>query len=119
MSSTGQPGQAVPSTSSSGSNAQYILNGALADYAKITGIDLSKHPFAAKIEKATSPKDILLLLQERVTTYTGKESSDGNQRLTSILNPAVNVLYAFSGVLGEAHRMVSYTCHLSEVSLLT
>jgi hypothetical protein len=43
MSSTGQ---ATPSTSST-SNIQLITN-ALADYAKITGVDLSKNPEAGR-----------------------------------------------------------------------
>jgi hypothetical protein len=32
------------------SNFQLIINAALADYAKLTGIDLTKTPFAEKIE---------------------------------------------------------------------
>jgi hypothetical protein len=111
MSSTGQ---VVSSASSSGSNVQLILD-ALAVYSKITGIDLSKNRFAAEIAQADSPEGILQLLQERVDAF--KEFGDGNQRLTSTLNPAVRALYAFSGVLGTASSMVSHTCHL--VGLLT
>ena len=103
-------GQAASSTSSPVSNVQLILD-ALANYAEITGIDLSKNPFAASIEQANSPEDILHLLQERANAFG--EVRDGNQRLTSVLNPAVRVLHAFSGVLGEAGGMVSYTCHLA------
>lgn len=88
---------------------------ALANYATITGIDLSSNPFAAAIEQADSPEDILHLLQERANDFG--EVGDGNQRLTGILNPAVRVLHAFSGVLGDAGGMVSHTYHL--VSLLT
>jgi hypothetical protein len=111
MSSTGQ---AASSTSSSGSNVRLILD-ALANYAEITGTDLSNNPFAAAIEQADSPESILHLLQERANAFA--EVGDGNQRLTTILNPAVRVLHAFSGVLGETGGMVSHTYHL--VSLLT
>jgi hypothetical protein len=111
MSSTGQ---GVSSTSSSGSNVGLIID-ALADYTKITGIDLSKNPFAAWLEQAASPEAVLELFQERVHAF--KESRNGNKRLTSTLNAAVRVLHTLSGILGEEVGTVSHTCHL--VSLLT
>ena len=116
MSSTGQ---ATSSTSGSGSNVRLILD-ALADYAKITGLDLSKNPFLAAIEHADSPEGIQKLLKERAEKAF-KEVRDGNQRLTSTLNPAVRVLHALSGNLGEAGRVgkVSHICHLVTRSLLT
>ena len=102
MSSTGQ-------TTSSASNVQVIVN-ALADYAKITGIDLSKNSFAATLEQSNSPETIIQLLQGREKAF--KEYRDGNRRLISYLSPAVKVLQAFSGILGEAARMVSHTYNL-------
>jgi hypothetical protein len=102
--------QATSSTSST-SNIQLITD-ALVDYARITGIDLSKNPFAAAIEHANSPGAILELLQEREKAF--KDYREGNRRLISCLSPAVNVIQAFSGILGEA---VSHTSHL--VTLLT
>jgi hypothetical protein len=84
-----------------------IIN-ALADYAQITGIDLSKCPFAAALEQSTSPQAVLQLLQDRENAF--KEYRDGNQRLISSLRPVVNVLQAFSGILGDAVSFVSHTC---------
>ena len=111
MSSTGQPGQAVAAssefTSSSGSYVRSILD-ALADYAKITGIDLSENRFAATTVQADSPEGILQLFQERVNTFTGREFRDGNQRLTSTLNPAVRVLREISRALSEAVSVSTY-----------
>ena len=98
MSSTGQ---AAPSTD----NFQLII-GALADYAKETGIDLSKHPFAAKLERSGSPDAILQLLEEREKAF--KEYRHGKRRLINCLNPAVKVLHRFSGILSGA---VSHKCH--------
>jgi soluble cytochrome b562 len=95
--------QATSSTSST-SNIQLITD-ALADYANITGIDLSDNAFAAAIEQANSPGAILELLQEREKEF--KDYREGNQRLISCLSPAVNVIQAFSGVLGEAASLVS------------
>ena len=93
----------------SASNIQLITD-ALVTYAKITGIDLSKNPFAAAIERAKSPRDILELLQERERAF--KDYREGNRRLISCLSPAVNVIQAFSGVLCEAVSLVSLTSRL-------
>ena len=100
--------QATSSTSSS-SNIQLITN-ALVDYAKITGIDLSNNPFAATIEDANSPEAILELLQEREKAF--KDYRTGNRTLISCLTPAVNVIQAFSGILGGTVSLVSQACHL-------
>ena len=100
MSSTGQ----ATSSTSSNSNIQLITN-ALADYAKITGVDISKNPFAAAIEQSNTPEAILELLQEREKAF--KEFRDNNRRLINYLNPAVKVIQAFSGILGEAVTLVS------------
>ena len=105
--------QATSSTSTT-SNIQLITD-ALVDYANTTGIDLSSNPFAAAIERAISPGDILELLQEREKAF--KDYREGNRRLVSCLSPAVNVIQAFSGILGEAISLVSHTRHL--LTLLT
>ena len=95
MSSTGE---ATPSTS----NVQLIID-ALADYAQITGIDLSKNPFAATLKQSNSPEDILQLLEGREKAF--KEYRNDNQGLIRCLSPAVKVLQAFSGILGEASQV--------------
>jgi len=102
--------QATPSTSNI-----LLIDNALADYAKITGIDLSKSPFTTAIEQSNSPEAILKLLQEREKEFG--EYSVGNRRLMNALTPTVKVLQAFSGIFGEGVSMVSHTRHL--VSLLT
>jgi hypothetical protein len=101
MSSTEQ----ATSSTSSNSNIQLITN-ALADYTKITGVDLSKNPFAAAVEQLNSPEAILELLQEREKAF--KEYRDNNRRLINCLTPAVKVIQAFSGILGEAITLVSH-----------
>ena len=102
------------SLTSSISNIQLVTD-ALVDYSNITGIDLSANPFAAAIERANSPGDILGLLQEREKEF--KNYREGNRRLISCLGPVVNIIQAFSGILGEAVSLVSHTHHL--VTLLT
>lgn len=98
-----------PTSTSSTSNIQ-LFTGALVDYANITGIDLSKDPSAAMIEQANSPGAILELLQEREKAF--QDYREENRRLISYLSPAVNVIQAFSGILGEAVSLVSHTCCL-------
>ena len=98
MSSTGQ-------ATSPTSTIQSFID-ALADYAKVTGIDLSKNHFAIAIERLTSPDAVLELLQERHKAFV--EYRDGNRRLISCLRPAVNVIQAFSGILGDAVSLVSH-----------
>jgi hypothetical protein len=101
------PVQATSSTSL----ASFLITDALVTYAKITGIDLSKLPFAAAIERENSPRAILELLQEREKAF--KDYREGNRTLISCLTPAVNVIQAFSGALGEAVSQVSLPCYLS------
>src|ERR1700755_2493785 len=107
MSSTGQ-------AASSAENVKLIID-VLPDYAKETGIDLSKNPFADKLEQSRSPDAILQLLEEREKAF--KEYRDGKRRLINCLSPTVKVLHKFSGILNEAVGKVSRTCHL--VGLLT
>ena len=97
LSSTGQ-------ATSSNSNVQLIV-GALADYAKTTGIDLSKNSFAIALEQSHSSEAILQLLEGRGKAF--KVYRDGNRRLINCLSPAVKVIQAFSGILGEAAGLVS------------
>jgi hypothetical protein len=82
---------------------------ALANYTKITEIDLSNNSFAAAIRYSNSPEAILELLQEREKAF--KEYCDGKRRLISCLRPAVEVIHSFSGILCSAVGLVSNTYH--------
>jgi hypothetical protein len=93
---------------SSTSRVQLIIEAALTDYTKNTGIDLSKTSFAAALEQSNSPEAILQLLYDRENAF--KEHRDGNRKLINCLSPAVNVIQAFSGIIGEAVNPVSLTC---------
>ena len=108
MSSTGQ-------AASSTFDIQSIIGDALADYAKITGIDLSDTSLATTLEQSKSPEAILQLLQGREKAF--KEYRDGDRRLIGCLSPVVKVLQAFSEIMGEAASLVNLTSNHS--SLLT
>jgi hypothetical protein len=110
MSSTGQ-------ATSSTSSIQSIIEAALADYTKNTGIDLSKTPFAAAIEHSNSLEAILQLLHDRENAF--KEYRDGNRKLINCLSPTVNVIQAFSGIIGEAVNLVSLSCPFGDSLIVT
>ena len=95
-------------TSEPHSNFELIIN-ALADYANLTGVDLSNNPFAENLQRYNTPDAILDLLQEREKAF--KEYRDGNRSLIKSISPAVRVLHAFSNFLGEAINLVSHIFH--------
>jgi hypothetical protein len=102
MSSTGQ-------ATSSHSTIRSTIIDALADYTKVTGIDLSNNPIVAPIEHSNYPDAILELLQEREKAF--EEYCDGDQRLTSCLRPAVEVIHSFSCIISLAVSLVSCAYH--------
>jgi hypothetical protein len=86
----------------SSANFQSILNAALDSYARQTGVDLTKHPSAEKLQSCHSPDDVIHLLLERETAF--KDYRDNYRNLIDRLRPVVEVVHAFSGVLGEAFQ---------------
>ncbi|KAI0300207.1 hypothetical protein BC826DRAFT_931747, partial [Russula brevipes] len=93
------------SISTSTSNFQLVFNAALERYENKTKNKLLTHPLAAQLQSCDSPTAITSILQGLVQQFDQNRSTD--QRLTSWLNPTVNVLYAFSATLGEGVGLVS------------
>jgi hypothetical protein len=91
-------------TPASSSNFQLFFNNALKDYEKHTKRDLLAHPLAAQLQSCDSPAAILAVLQQQVQELNQSRSS--SERLTKWLDPTVNVLFAFSGVLGAGVGLV-------------
>jgi fungal STAND N-terminal Goodbye domain len=91
-------------TTASTSNFRLILD-ALDDYTKQTGIDLTKNPFTDSLQNCDSPDSVLLLLQDRAQEF--RDYRNGNHKLINWLNPVVQVLHGFSGILSEAAGFVS------------
>ena len=89
----------------SSASFQSILDAALDSYARQTGIDLTKHPSADKLQSCRSPEDIIQLLSERETAF--KDYRDKYRNLIDRLCPVVKVVQSLSGVLGEAAGLVS------------
>jgi len=95
----------MSSTPNFSSNFQPILDSALSDYAKQTGIDLARHPSAQSLQNCNDADAILDLLRDKAKQFQAYR--DGNRKLINCLKPVVHVLHAVSGILGEAAAMVS------------
>jgi glutamine synthetase len=95
----------MSSTENPSSNFQSILDTALSDYAKQTGIDLTTHPSAQILQNCNSVDAVLNLLEDKQKQF--QEYRDGNRKLMNCLKPVVQPLHAVSGILGEATAMVS------------
>ena len=93
-------------TASSPSSFHLIINSALEAYEKRTKKNLLSHPLTEQLQNCDSPGAILLVLQQQVQEINQSQSSD--ERVTKWLDPTVNVLYAFTEVLGEGVGLVCF-----------
>ena len=91
-------------TYTSTSNFRTIFVAAIKEYEKKTKTDLLSHPLATQLESCNSSTDILAVLQEKVSEFN--ESRSHRERLSSWLNPTIDVLYAFSATLGGGIGLV-------------
>jgi hypothetical protein len=90
----------------SSSNYQSIFDNAIEAYEKKTNKDLRSHPLLAKLQTCNSPDAILNVLREQIPGFDQSRSID--DRFTKWLNPTVNVLYTFSGVIGGGISLGSF-----------
>ena len=95
----------TPASTASSSNFHPIFVAALKKYEKKTKTDLCTHPLAAQLQSCNSSSDILAILHGKIDEFD--QHKNRNQRLSSWLNPTINVLYAFSATLGEGVGLVS------------
>jgi hypothetical protein len=94
----------MSSTTPSSSNIQ-LISKALSDYAVLTGIDLTKNPFAHELKNCDSANAISELFQVRAKAF--KSYRDKHRKLINCLSPVVQFLHMFSGTLGESLVLVS------------
>ena len=94
----------MSSTTSSSANFQSIFDVALDSYSKQTGIDLTKHPSADKLQNCRSSDDVFQILSERESAF--KDYRDQHRNLIDCLRPVVQVVHAFSAVFGEVASLV-------------
>jgi fungal STAND N-terminal Goodbye domain len=103
------------STTTSPHNFQLIVDAALDEYTKQTGVDLAQNPLAHKLQHTDSSDGVLKLFQEREKEF--KEYRDRNRKFINLLKPTVQVLHALSGPLGESISLVSCTSFILLTSL--
>ena len=98
-SSSARHGHMAPPSDSS--IFELLFRCALEEYEKQTGIDLLKHPLAAQLDLCDSVESVTQVLQERAQAF--REFRGGNNKVTTLLRNAVQVLYNLSStaVLGE------------------
>ena len=94
----------IPSTTASSPSFETIFKEALEEYEKKTKKDIASHPLAAQLKSCDSPSAILAILRAQVQTSDKSQIAD--ERLTKWLDPTVNVLYAFSAIVGDAVGLV-------------
>jgi hypothetical protein len=97
------------------SNFRTIFVAAMKAYEKKTKTDLLTHPLATQLQSCNSSSDILAVLHETVNKFD--ESRNHNERLSSWLNPTINVLYAFSATLGGGVGLVRFNRYASHMVL--
>ena len=82
-----------------------LIRAALEDYAEHMNIDMNNNPFAEEVKGCDSPGAVLQLLERNRDMF--KEYRDMNRKFIDCLNPVVQFVHAFSGILGEAASQVS------------
>ncbi|KAF8260976.1 hypothetical protein EI94DRAFT_1810940 [Lactarius quietus] len=92
------------STSTSSPHFRTIFVAAIKAYEKKTKIDLHTHPLATQLQSCNSSSDILKVLHDKVNEFDNSRTH--NERLSSWLNPTINVLYAFSATLGQGVGLI-------------
>jgi hypothetical protein len=91
------------SSTTSHYNYQAIFDSALEAYRSKTGKDLTSDPLLRSIENCNSPDAVLAILRAQIL----KPGQSSHNRLTTWLDPTVNVLNAFSETIGGLVGLVS------------
>ena len=82
-----------------------IFTDASKEYKRQTKRDIASHPLATRLQSCDSPQAILAVLRDQVQKFDQSQSVD--EKWVKWVDPTVNVLYAFSGTLGNGVGLVS------------
>ena len=93
------------SVSTSQSNFVSIFNTSLESYKRKTKKDLASHPLLPSLQTCESPEAVLNVFREQVPAFNQSQSCDDG--LTKWVTPTVNVLYSFSGTIGQGVGLVN------------
>ncbi|KAF8259451.1 hypothetical protein EI94DRAFT_1834401 [Lactarius quietus] len=83
-----------------------LIREALDNYAEQMKIDLKDSPFVEEVKRCDSPGAILRLLEKNRDEF--KEYRDKNRKFIDCLNPVVQFVHAFSGILDEVTSLVPF-----------
>ena len=83
-----------------------IFEVAKSEYQKVSGKSLDTHTFAAKLVGCDSPEAFSNVLQIQAEAFSSFCKRD--EKLMKWLHPIVNVLFTFSGTIGEGAGIVSH-----------
>ena len=95
----------APTASTSQTKFVSIFNAALESYQRKIKKDLASHPLLPGLQSCESPEAVLAVLREQVPAYN--QSQNGDDGLTKWVTPTVNVLYSFSGTIGQGVGLVN------------
>ena len=90
------------SQTTSSANYQAIFDNSIEAYKKKTGNDLASDPLLRRLESCNSPDTVLDVLREQIPEF-----DQSGSRLTTWVQPTINVLYNFSSTIGGAVSLVS------------
>ncbi len=96
------------------SNYQHIFSHALESYKKRTGNDLTSNPLLPRLKTCNSSDAVIALLRQQIPGFDWSQSDNGSGRLSNWLNPTVNVITAFSGIINGSVGMVCLRVFYSE-----
>jgi hypothetical protein len=92
-------------TDLSTANFTAIFDAASNEYKTLTKQDLETHPFAAAFETSNSPDSVMNVFRKQAQAFD--KFRKGDDKLIAWLTPIVNILFTFSGTLGEGVGLVS------------
>ena len=92
-------------TDLSTANFTAIFDAASNEYKSLTKQDLETHPFAAAFENSDSPDSVMNAFRKQSRAFD--KFRKGDDKLIAWLTPIVNILFIFSGTLGEGIGIVS------------
>jgi hypothetical protein len=91
-------------------NFTAIFQAALDEYQAVTGKSLDTHPFATQLDDCDSPEAFSNVLRTQAQAFS--KFRKGDEKLMAWLDPTINILYTFSGTLGEGIGLVSHLIRL-------
>jgi hypothetical protein len=92
-------------TDFSSANFTAIFDAASNEYKTLTKQDLETHPFAAAFENSYSPDSVMNIFRKQAQAFDTFRK--GDDKLMAWLTPIVNILFTFSGALGEGTSSIS------------